>query len=109
MSFSLTTNREAVRKLYEPHCATLDCRLKAIRELRAAGITTFATLAPLLPCDPEELAAIALEATERDIIGDPLHVRSVKPRGATTREAAFAISQQAWVSPIGWIPIFSAR
>jgi DNA repair photolyase len=94
VSFSLTTNREPVRKLYEPLCATLDCRLKAIRQLREAGITTFATLAPLLPCDPEELTAIALAATDNDIIGDPLHVRSVKPRGATTRNAAFAISHK---------------
>jgi DNA repair photolyase len=103
VSFSITTNREAVRKLYEPHCATIDCRLKAIRELRAAGITTFATLAPLLPCDPEELAGIALETTDQDIIGDALHVRSVKPRGATTREAAFGISAKhgfsAWLEP----------
>lgn len=94
VSFSLTTNREAVRKLYEPHCATLDCRLKAIHILRQAGITTFATLAPLLPCDPEELAGIALDETDNDIIGDALHVRSIKPRGATTREAAFRISQK---------------
>ncbi|HTW67695.1 MAG TPA: radical SAM protein [Bryobacteraceae bacterium] len=94
VSFSLTTNREAVRKLYEPHCATLECRRKAIRALREAGINTFATLAPLLPCDPEELADIALEATDQDIIGDPLHVRSVKPHGATTRDAAFAISRK---------------
>jgi DNA repair photolyase len=94
VSFSLTTNREAVRKLYEPHCATLDCRLKKIRILRDAGITTFATLAPLLPCDPEALAEIALEATDENIIGDPLHVRSVKPRGATTRDAAFQISRK---------------
>jgi DNA repair photolyase len=101
VSFSITTNREAVRKLYEPHCATIDCRMKAIRELRQAGITTYATLAPILPCDPEELAGIALEATDQDIIGDPLHIRSVKPRGATTREAAFAISRKhqcsAWL------------
>jgi DNA repair photolyase len=103
VSFSLTTNREGIRKLYEPHCATLDCRLKAIGELRGAGITTFATLAPLLPCDPEELAGLALDATEPDIIGDPLHVRAVKPRGATTRETAFAISEKhgfsAWFDP----------
>jgi DNA repair photolyase len=101
VSFSLTTNREDVRRLYEPHCATFDCRLKAIRELREAGITTFATLAPLLPCDPEEMARIALESTDQNIIGDPLHVRSVKPRGATTRDVAFAISQKhgllAWL------------
>lgn len=91
VSVSITTNREAVRRLYEPHCATIDCRLKAIAELRRAGIATFATLAPILPCDPEELAGRALEATDQDVIGDPLHVRSVKPRGATTRDAAFAI------------------
>ena len=103
VSFSITTNRESVRKLYEPHCATIDCRLKAIHELRRAGITTFATLAPILPCDPEELARIALEATDQDIIGDPLHIRSVKPHGATTREAAYAISAKhgfsAWLEP----------
>lgn len=94
VSFSITTNREPIRKLFEPHCATIDCRLKAIRELRQAGITTFATLAPILPCDPEELARTALDATSQDVIGDPLHIRALKPRGATTREAAFAISQK---------------
>jgi DNA repair photolyase len=103
VSFSITTNRETVRKVYEPHCASMDCRLKAIHELRAAGITTFATLAPMLPCDPEELADIALNATDQDIIGDALHVRSVKPHGATTRDAAFAISEKhgvsAWLEP----------
>jgi DNA repair photolyase len=103
VSFSITTNREEVRRIYEPHCATLDCRLKAIQELRRAGVTTFAALAPILPCDPEELAGIALDATDGDIIGDALHVRSVKPRGATTREAAFAISDKhgfsEWLDP----------
>lgn len=103
VSFSLTTDREDIRKLYEPHCAPLDARIQAIRELSKAGITTFATLAPLLPCHPEALARIALEATQCDIIGDPLHVRSVKPRGATTREAAVVISNQhefsAWLDP----------
>jgi len=57
----------------------------------------------LLPCDPEALAHAALEVTDRDIIGDPLHVRAVKPRGATTREAAYAISKRhdhsAWLDP----------
>jgi DNA repair photolyase len=103
VSFSITTNRESIRKIYEPHCATIDCRLKAIRELRKAGITTFATLAPVLPCDPEELARLVLVATDQDVIGDPLHIRSVKPRGATTRKAAFGISARhgfsEWLEP----------
>jgi DNA repair photolyase len=103
VSFSITTNREEIRKLYEPHCASIDQRIETIRRLRAGGIDTFATLAPLLPCDPEELAELALEATERDIVGDALHVRSVKPNGATTRAAAFQISGRHefsdWLDP----------
>ena len=93
VSFSITTNLEEIRKLYEPHCASIAERLDVIRTLRDAGIETYATLAPLLPCDPEELALRALTASGRDLIGDPLHVRSVKPRGATTREAAFRVSE----------------
>lgn len=103
VSFSITTNREEVCKIYEPHCATIACRLTAIHELRQAGITTAAALSPILPCDPEELAHSALDATDQDIIGDALHIRSLKPRGATTREAAFGISQKHgfsdWLEP----------
>jgi len=101
ISFSITTNREDIRKLYEPHCAPIGERLQTIRSLEAAGIPAFATVAPILPCDPERLAALALEASREDIIGDPLHVRAVKPHGATTREAAVAISERreysAWL------------
>jgi len=108
VSFSVTTNREEIRKLYEPHCAAISQRIETVRSLRDAGIQTFATLAPLLPCDPEELAALALDATYSDIIVDPLHIRVSKPRGATTREAAFAISRRHEFS--GWLePEFQAE
>jgi DNA repair photolyase len=93
VSFSITTNRDDVRRLYEPHCASNSERLAVIRTLRNAGIETYATLAPLLPCDPEELAGLAIEASGRDLIGDPLHVRAVKRRGATTRDAALRVSE----------------
>jgi DNA repair photolyase len=93
VSFSITTNRQDVRQLYEPLCAPIKERLRVIRALREAGIETYATLAPLLPCDPEELARIAIEASGRDLIGDALHVRAVKRHGATTREAAWRIGE----------------
>ncbi len=103
VSFSITTNREDVRKLYEPLCAPIPERLATIRALREAGIETYATLAPLLPCDAEELARIAIDVTGRDLIGDPLHVRCVKRRGATTREAGVRVSgahgYEAWHEP----------
>jgi DNA repair photolyase len=103
VSFSITTDREDVRKLYEPHCAGIEERLATVRSLNDAGIETYATLAPLLPCDPEKLARRAVEASGRDLIGDPLHVRAVKRRGATTRDAAFRVSaangHDAWFEP----------
>jgi DNA repair photolyase len=92
VSFSLTTDREDIRRLYEPLCATLEERLDTMRQLTRAGVATHATLAPLLPCDPEGLADMAIAATARDIICDPFHVREVKTTGATTREAALRIS-----------------
>ncbi len=93
VSFSLTTNRDDVRKLYEPLCASVDERLVTLAALRDAGIQTYATLAPLLPCDPSELARLALAFTHQDIIGDPFHVHAVKRHGATTRPEALRVGQ----------------
>jgi DNA repair photolyase len=103
ISFSLTTDRDEVQRQYEPHCAPLDQRLAAMREMRRRGLNVFATLAPLLPCNPERLASMAMDATNNDLIGDPLHVRQVKRTGATTREAAYRISHaqghRQWFDP----------
>ena len=103
ISFSITTNRDDVRRRYEPHCEPNHHRLAAVRDLRAAGIEVYATLAPLLPCDPERLVEEALEATGRRLIGDPFHVRGVKPRCATTRHTAFQIADRhaetEWFDP----------
>ena len=92
VSFSITTNRDDVRRWYEPLCASIDERVRTVRELRQAGIAVYATLAPLLPCDPDALVDLALSITDSDIIADPFHVRAVKSSGATTRGAASRIS-----------------
>jgi DNA repair photolyase len=92
VSFSLTTNREDVRRLYEPHCEPVAERVAAIAALRDAGIAVHATLAPILPCEPEALARLAIESTDRAILGDPFHTRAVKRHGATTRPQAERVS-----------------
>ncbi len=92
VSFSVTTNRDDVRRWYEPHCEPIAERLRAVRALEAAGIRAFCTLAPILPCDPAALADLALEASAGDVIGDPFHSRAVKRRGATTRAEAERVS-----------------
>ncbi len=94
VSFSVTTDADDVRRIFEPHCAPIEERWRTIRELRAAGVRVTATLAPLLPCNPELLLERALEETEGAVIGDPFHVRAVKKSGATTRDAAWAICRK---------------
>jgi DNA repair photolyase len=108
ISFSVTTNREDVRRWFEPHCAPFEQRLDVMRSLSEAGIDVYATLAPLLPCDPEVLARAALEATGRDLVGDPFHVRATKRHGATTREQAWRIAEKRGFEE--WFdPAFQAR
>jgi DNA repair photolyase len=94
VSFSITTDRDEIRQLYEPHATPIEERFETIRALRAAGIETFATLAPILPCNPERLVRLAMDATEHPIIADPFHVRATKALGATTRDAAVRISEK---------------
>jgi DNA repair photolyase len=63
ISFSLTTDRDDIRRLYEPHCAPVEERVETMRALRSAGLTVHATLAPILPCDPVALASWAIPST----------------------------------------------
>jgi DNA repair photolyase len=103
VSFSITTDREDVRRIFEPHCAPIEERWRTVAGLRNAGIPVFATLAPLLPCDPAALIARAISETEGPVIADPFHTRETKRSGATTRDAAYAIcrhhSWEQWLEP----------
>ncbi|HYO81486.1 MAG TPA: radical SAM protein [Bryobacteraceae bacterium] len=103
VSFSITTDDDDVRRLYEPLCNPIAERLRTVQSLASAGMDVYATLAPLLPCNPEELVRMACEVTSNDLIGDPLHVRAVKRSGATTREAARRIAavqgHESWFDP----------
>jgi DNA repair photolyase len=55
---SITTDDESVRRIFEPACAPIAARLKAIRAIREAGIPTQASIAPLLPGNAECLAEL---------------------------------------------------
>jgi DNA repair photolyase len=94
VSFSVTTDREQVRKIFEPHCATIEDRWLTMQALRDRGIEVTATLAPLLPCDPAALLDRALQTTAGPVVADSLHVRAVKRSGATTRDPALQISRR---------------
>jgi DNA repair photolyase len=103
VSFSVTTDRDAVRRIFEPHCASVEERWSVVRALRDAGICVSVAMAPILPCDPEGLAERAAAVSNGPLIADPFHVRAVKRSGATTREAAARICERhgwtEWLDP----------
>jgi DNA repair photolyase len=103
VSFSITTDREDVRRIFEPHCALISERWRTVEALQAAGIETSVAIAPILPCNPEALIEGALAFSRGPIVADALHVRAVKPSGATTREAALSICDRYgwddWLTP----------
>jgi DNA repair photolyase len=103
VSFSITTDREEVRRIFEPHCATLEERWRTVATLQAEGIETSVAIAPVLPCQPEALIERAISCSSGPVVADPLHVRATKRSGATTRDAAIAICERhgwnEWLDP----------
>lgn len=47
--FSIATGDENIRRIFEPHAPPVEARIKALKELHDAGITTVVMIAPLLP------------------------------------------------------------
>lgn len=70
VSVTVTTDDERVRRLLEPNAPSIALRIDALRALRAAGLRTQATLSPLLPCDPERLAALLDAVVDRVVVDD---------------------------------------
>jgi DNA repair photolyase len=103
VSFSITTDREDVRRIFEPHCAPIEERWRTVETLQAAGIETSVAIAPILPSNPEALIARAVSCSAGPIVSDAFHVRAIKRSGATTREAAISICDRHgwndWLDP----------
>ena len=52
---SVTTDSEIVQRQFEPMAPSIARRIELIKGLSEAGIKVHASLAPLLPCNPERL------------------------------------------------------
>jgi DNA repair photolyase len=94
VNMTVTTDDEAVRKVFEPGCAALGRRLDAISAVQAAGIATCITLTPLLPVADPQMFAERLRATGvQQFVAQYLHAE----RGqfvAGTRAAAIALCRE---------------
>ena len=94
VNMTITTDDEAVRRVFEPHCASIERRLDSIREIHEAGIPACITMTPLLPvASPEDFAERLLATGVQRFVVQMFH--ATKSRFvAGTGQAALALSTQ---------------
>ena len=56
LGVTVTTDREDVRKMFEPKAPSIEKRLKVLEILKRNGFKTYAFIGPMLPMNPENLA-----------------------------------------------------
>ena len=74
--------------LFEPRASPVGERIEALREFKAAGVRTFAFAGPLLPGNPERLAALLAGVADRVLIDRMNYVFAV--RGFYSRHGLLA-------------------
>ncbi len=66
--FSITTDDDNIRRIFEPHAPSIQSRIDALKALHDAGIRTYVFVGPVLPCDPENLASLICNLTDSVLI-----------------------------------------
>ena len=64
----ITTDDDAVRNIFEPGAPSIKARIEALETLHKNGISTYAFIGPVLPMDPEVLAAKVRPHVDRVLI-----------------------------------------
>lgn len=56
VGFTITTDDEETKKIFEPHAPPIEARVLALKTLYEQGIKTYAFIGPALPLNPEALS-----------------------------------------------------
>jgi DNA repair photolyase len=78
VGFTIATEDETMARLFEPGASPVGERIEVLTEFKAAGVSTFAFAGPLLPGNPEKLAALLAGAADRVLIDRMNYVPAVK-------------------------------
>ena len=89
VNMTVTTDDEDIRRTFEPFCPSNMARLKAIKEVQAAGVQSCITMTPLLMVsDTDAFVESLLDTGVQKFIAQPFHFTRGK-FVASTRERAF--------------------
>ena len=74
VGLTITTDRENVRRIFEPFASPISNRINALKVLKSEGIRTYAFIAPFLPMNPRRLAEL-IEPHVDYVLIDVMHYR----------------------------------
>jgi DNA repair photolyase len=77
--FTITTDDERIARLFEPAASSVAERLNALSVLKANGLRTFAFVGPILPGNPEALAAALHGKADRVLVDRMNYDHTVRP------------------------------
>jgi DNA repair photolyase len=97
VNMSVTTDDDAVRKRFEPSCASIERRLEAVEELCRAGIRVAVCVCPMLPMKDPEAFGRSLDRLGVEAVFASWFHASSRPFSASTREGAIDLAERA-----GW-------
>ncbi|MBM4340618.1 MAG: radical SAM protein [Deltaproteobacteria bacterium] len=72
VGFSIGTNDESAKKIFEPNSPTIESRVKALKTLHMEKVKTYAFIGPLLPMDSKALVEM-LEGAVDEILIDKMN------------------------------------
>jgi DNA repair photolyase len=78
VGFTIATEDETIAGMFEPRASPVRERIDVLREFKAADVRTFAFAGPLLPGNPEKLAALLAGAVDRVLIDRMNYVPTVR-------------------------------
>lgn len=65
VGLTVTTDNEAIRKIFEPKAHSIQSRIETLWRLKACGIKTYAFIGPMLPMDPKRLTENLAKVADR--------------------------------------------
>jgi DNA repair photolyase len=72
VGFSITTDDEGIKRIFEPHSPPIYYRVKALETLRKQRIPTYAFIGPMLPLDPKRLVGM-LDGLVEEVLIDRMN------------------------------------
>jgi len=68
IGFSITTDREDIKRIFEPNAPSIESRAEALHKIHKAGIKTYVFIGPMLPLNPDNIVSLIAGAADSVLI-----------------------------------------